>query len=98
VHKQVYIYGGLDRGPTELSRNFGMAWAVAGFLLTPYLISVGPEETERMRQRVAADITTTFASSYSQTVSLAEALTLDAIRAYGKQATGSKYLITPHAS
>ena len=50
-----------------------------------------------MRQRVAAEITTTFASSYTQTVSLAEALSLDAIAAYGKQATGSKYLITPHA-
>ena len=67
VHKQVYIYGGLDRGPTELSRNFGMAWAIGGFLLTPYMIKVGPEEVERMRQRVAAEITTTFASSYTET-------------------------------
>jgi NADPH2:quinone reductase len=96
VHKQVYIYGGLDRGPTELSRNFGMAWAVAGFLLTPYMIQVGAEEVERMRQRVAAEITTTFASSYTRTVSLAEALSLDSIAAYGKQATGSKYLVTPN--
>jgi NADPH2:quinone reductase len=97
VHKQVYIYGGLDRGPTELNRNFGMAWAIGGFLLTPYMILVGPEEVERMRQRVAAEITTTFASSYTETVSLAEALSLDAIAAYGRQATGSKYLIAPHA-
>ena len=97
VYKQVYIYGGLDRGPTELSRNFGMTWGVAGFLLTPYMIKVGAEEVERMRQRVAAEITTTFASSYTKSVTLAEALTLDSIAAYGKQATGSKYLITPHA-
>ncbi len=96
VHKQVYIYGGLDRGPTELSRNFGMAWSIGGFLLTPYMIEVGPEEVERMRQRVAAEITSTFASAYTETVSLAEALGLDAIAAYGKQATGSKYLITPN--
>jgi NADPH:quinone reductase len=97
VHKQVYIYGGLDRGPTELGRNFGMAWAVGGFLLTPYMMKVGADEVERMRQRVASEITTTFASSYTQTVSLAEALSLESIAAYGKQATGSKYLITPHA-
>ena len=97
VHKQVYVYGGLDRGPTELSRNFGMAWSVGGWLLTPYLIKVGAEEGERMRQRVASEITTTFASTYTREVSLAEALTLDAIAAYGKQATGEKYLVTPNS-
>ena len=97
VHKQVYIYGGLDRGRTELSRNFGMAWSVAGFLLTPYMMKVGAEEVERMRQRVASEITTTFASTYTERVSLAEALSPDAIAAYGRQATGSKYLITPNS-
>jgi NADPH:quinone reductase len=96
THKQVYIYGGLDRGPTELSRNFGMAWGLGGWLLTPYLGKVGGEEVERMRQRVASEITTTFASAYTREVSLAEALTLDAIAVYGKQATGEKYLVTPH--
>ena len=67
VHKQVYIYGGLDRGPTELSRNFGMAWGVAGWLLTPYMISAGHDEVARMRDRVASEITTTFASGYTAT-------------------------------
>ena len=33
--KQVYIYGGLDTGPTELNRNFGMAWGIGGWLLVP---------------------------------------------------------------
>ena len=28
VHKQVYIYGGLDLRPTELNRAFGMAWGI----------------------------------------------------------------------
>ena len=96
THKQVYIYGGLDRGPTELSRNFGMAWGVAGWLLTPYMISAGADEVARMRDRVAAEITTTFASGYTARVDLAEALDLAAIGEYGKQATGTKYLITPH--
>jgi len=97
VHKQVYIYGGLDRGPTELLRNFGMAWGVAGWLLTPFLVRIGGEAAARLRARVAAEITTTFASSYTASVSLAGALGLDAIRDYARQATGTKYLVTPHA-
>ena len=96
THKQVYIYGGLDRSPTVLDRRFGMAWGLGGWLLMPYLMAVGPEEAERMRQRVAAEITTTFASHYTARVSLAEALSEPVVRAYAQQATGEKYLITPH--
>jgi NADPH2:quinone reductase len=95
AHKQVYIYGGLDRAPTELTRGFGMAWGVGGWLLTPFLAKVGPEKLQSMRERVAAGITTTFASRYTATVSLAGALDLGAIAVYGRQATGQKYLITP---
>jgi NADPH:quinone reductase len=95
VHKQVYIYGSLDRGPTELTRNFGMAWGVGGWLLTPFLQRIGLDGIERLRSRVAAELTTTFASSYTDQVSLAGALELEAIAAYARQATGSKYLIIP---
>ena len=48
-----------------------------------------------MRARVARDIKTTFASHYSHEVSLAEALSLDALAIYSKQATGEKVLIRP---
>jgi NADPH:quinone reductase len=95
VHKQVYIYGGLDRGPTELTRNFGMAWGVGGWLLTPFLQRIGFEGIVRLRDQVAAGLTTTFACSYTDQVSLAGALALDAIAAYSRQATGQKYLIIP---
>ncbi len=95
-HKQVYIYGGLDRSPTELNRSFGMAWSVGGWLLPYFLERVGPERAQQLRERVASEITTTFASSYTAVVSLAEALTLEAIAGYGKQATGEKYLINPN--
>jgi NADPH:quinone reductase-like Zn-dependent oxidoreductase len=95
VHKQVYLYGSLDRGPTELTRNFGMAWGVGGWLLTPFLQKIGLDGLMRLRSRVAAELTTTFASSYTDEVSLAGALQLDAIAAYSRQATGSKYLIIP---
>ena len=97
-HKQVYVYGGLDRSPTVLDRTYGMAWSVGGWLLPYFLERVGPERAEQLRQRVAAEITTTFASSYTATVSLDEALTVDAAGAYGRQATGEKYLIDPSKS
>ena len=93
--KQVYIYGGLDRSPTTLSRNFGFSWGLGGWLLTPFLQKIGFEAADKLRQRVADEIKTTFASSYTKEVSLAEALTLDAINVYGRQATGEKYLINP---
>ena len=96
THKQVYIYGGLDRGPTTFRRDFGMAWAIGGWLLMPFLARVGAEEAQRLRDRVAAEITTTFASSYTDEVTLAGALAIDAIRTYGRQATGQKFLVTPH--
>jgi NADPH:quinone reductase len=95
VHKQVYVYGGLDRAPTELTRNFGMAWGISGWLLTPFLQQIGLEGLVRLRSRVAAGLTTTFASSYTDEVSLAGALALDALIAYSRQATGQKYLIIP---
>lgn len=94
--KQVYIYGGLDRSPTTLNRNFGFSWNLGGWLLTPFLQKVGFEEAEKLRQRVADEIKTTFASHYTQEVSLAEALSLDAISVYGQQSTGEKYLINPN--
>ena len=94
--KQVYIYGGLDRSPTTLKRDFGLSWSLSGWLLTPFLQKIGPVAGQALRERVAAEIKTTFASHYTQEVSLAEALSLDAIAVYGKQATGEKFLIRPN--
>ena len=96
THKQLYIYGGLDRSPTEFNRNFGMAWGIGGWLLTPFLQKIGFEAAQALRERVAAEIKSTFASTYTREVSLSEALQLDAIAVYGKQATGEKYLINPN--
>lgn len=98
VHKQLYIYGSLDRGPTELVRNYGMAWGVGGWLLTPFLQKIGPDNVARLRARVAAGLTTTFASHYTAQVSLAGALRLSALSGYARQATGSKYVIVPDAT
>ena len=96
VHKQVYIYGGLDTGPTIINRSFGMAWGVGGWLLWPFMQRIGPAGAQKLRERVVAELKTTFASHYTKEISLAQALELEEIAVYGKRATGAKYLINPN--
>jgi NADPH:quinone reductase len=95
VMKQVYLYGGLDTSPTQFVRNFGMTWGMGGWLLWPFLNRVGPAAAQRLRERVVAELDTTFASHYTHEVSLAGAVTLKEIEVYGKRATGAKVLICP---
>jgi hypothetical protein len=95
THKQLYIYGGLDTGPTMLNRAFGMAWGIGGWLLTYFLQKVGPVEAGKLRQRVADELKTTFASHYTAEISLADALNPATLVAINKKATGEKYLIVP---
>jgi NADPH2:quinone reductase len=96
THKQVYLYGNLDPGPTEFNRSFGMAWGMGGWLLFPFLQAIGNTEVQKLKDRVARELKTTFASHYSAEVSLSEALKPEAIAVYGKRATGEKYLILPN--
>jgi NADPH:quinone reductase len=96
THKQVYIYGGLDTGPTEFNRNFGMAWGMGGWLLFPFLQRIGAERVQALRSRVVAGLKTTFASSYSKEISLADVLRPEEIAVYGQRATGTKYLVNPN--
>jgi NADPH:quinone reductase-like Zn-dependent oxidoreductase len=96
MHKQVYLYGSLDPGPTELNRAFGMAWGIGGWLLFPFLMKISADDRQRLRERVASELKTTFASHYTQVVSLAEVLQLSHLAVYAKRATGEKYLINPN--
>lgn len=95
VYKQLYVYGRLDSGPTELVRDFGYAWGAGGWLLTSFLKKIGPESVRRLRQRVSAELKTTFASHYAAEIGLAEALDPKIAAIYAKRATGAKYLINP---
>jgi NADPH:quinone reductase len=95
VHKQVYVYGTLDPSPIELARGSGMVWGIGGWLLFHFLTKVGPEVEARLKARVASEIRTTFASHYSRTISLVEAIDPQVIAAYGRRATGEKFLINP---
>lgn len=96
VYKQVYIYGGLDPTPTVLNRSYGLQWGLGGWLLTPMIGRIGMERFAEMRQRVVREIKTTFASHYTQEISLEDMLQPDKIKAYAKQGTGAKYLVNPH--
>jgi NADPH2:quinone reductase len=94
--KHLYIYGALDLAPTVLNRlAFGFQWSASGWLLFPFLQKAGGEVVARLRQRVVDELTTTFASHYTRTIGLAEALDPDVLRDYERKATGEKYLIDP---
>ena len=93
--KKMYIYGRLDLGPMILTPSYGFSWTVAGWLLTPFLMSAGMETLGRMRARVLEGLTTTFASTYKRKVDLEEMLSKEAITDYAAMATGEKYLVTP---
>jgi NADPH:quinone reductase-like Zn-dependent oxidoreductase len=95
THKQLYIYGGLDTGPSELARNYGMAWGIGGWLLTYFLMKTPPAEAQKLRQRVADELKTTFASHYTAEIGLAEVLDPKIVAAYNRKTTGEKYLINP---
>jgi len=96
THKQVYLYGSLDMSPAVLNRNYGMAWGVGGWLLTPYIEKIGPLAFQELKERVARELKTTFASHYTKEISLAEVLQPDTIAAYSRRATGEKYLVNPN--
>ncbi|KJV41708.1 zinc-binding dehydrogenase [Brevundimonas sp. KM4] len=94
--KQLYVYGALDTSPMILNRlAFGFQWSVSGWLLTPFMQKIGSDTVSRMRKRVFDDLTTTFATRYTRTIGLAEALDPETLLAYERKATGEKFLIDP---
>jgi hypothetical protein len=74
-----------------------MRWAIGGWLLTPFLGRLGQDGVDRLRQRVADEITTTFASAYGMRLSLSDAVDPDQVRRYARMASADKALLTPHA-
>lgn len=93
THKQLYVYGALDRGATTLTRAYGMSWGVGGWLVSNTLVAIGMTEAARLRARVAAELTTTFASHYTRRITLRELLDPAVVREYARMATGEKFLV-----
>ena len=94
-HKQVYVYGRLDMSPTIIPPGVGMAWGTGGYLLTYFLQKIGAEGRAKLRKRVMDELKTTFASHYTDEISLKEALNLDTLKFYNAKRTGEKFLINP---
>jgi len=94
-HKQVYLYGGLNTSETTLTRGYGMAWGVGGWLLPSFMARVGMKVVVGLQARVAKELTTTFASHYTNEVSLEEALQAETAGDYIAKATGEKFVICP---
>jgi NADPH:quinone reductase-like Zn-dependent oxidoreductase len=94
-HKQVYVYGRLDMSPTIIPPGVGMAWGTGGYLLTYFLQKIGAEGRAKLRKRVMEELKTTFASHYTDEISLKEALNLDTLQSYNAKRTGEKFLINP---
>ena len=76
--------------------RLGMAWGIGGWLLSPFLMKIGPADQQKLKERVVGELKTTFASHYTKVVSLAEALDLQNLAIYAKRATGEKFLINPN--
>ncbi|MDO8423072.1 MAG: NADH oxidase, partial [Parvibaculum sp.] len=96
-HKQVYLYGGLDTSATVLTRGYGMAWGVGGWLLPNFLAKAGGEVASRLRMRVVKELKTTFASHYTDEISLSDALQRDTVARYLEKKTGQKFLVCPQS-
>ncbi|KGP01904.1 zinc-binding dehydrogenase [Alcaligenes sp. A-TC2] len=96
THKQVYLYGGLESGPTRFERNFGMAWGMGGWVLWAFLRRMGPQGVARLKERIVAGLTTTFHSHYSQAISMVELLQPETIALCNRRGTGEKFLLFPN--
>jgi NADPH:quinone reductase-like Zn-dependent oxidoreductase len=95
TNKQVYIYGGLDFSPTILNRAYGMTWSIGGWLLMQFLGKIKPERVGELHKRVASEIKTTFATTFTEELTLMQALNPETINQYNAKKTGAKYFINP---
>ena len=93
--KQVYIYGMLDTSPIVMDSWVGYAWSAGGWLFTYALAKLGADGAAKLKQRVADELTTTFANSYANELTFETMLQPDNVRAFMRRSTGGKYLLRP---
>jgi len=93
VLKQVYIYGALDLGETDLDRSYGYAWSVSAFLVTNFLKRAGEDVRTRLLSRISDEYDSTFATHFSRQIRLTDLLEPDVLAGLIQKKTGDKYLI-----
>jgi NADPH:quinone reductase len=93
--KHLFVYGRLDLSPMVIPPSIGFSWDMSAWLLFPFLDEIGPAASRALSERVIAGIDTTFASHFSQRLSLAGVLERDAALAINARRTGEKALILP---
>ena len=93
--KHLYVYGRLDLSPTILPPSIGFSWDISAWLLFPYLQEIGVEASRAMSERVIAGIDSTFASHFSQRLTMEQVLEKDAALVINARRTGEKALIVP---
>lgn len=98
TNKQVYIYGGLDFSPSTLNRAYGMTWSIGGWLLMRFLGKLAPEKVGALHKRVANEIDSTFASDFTEEISLEQVMDPATVAKYNAKKTGEKYLVNPNKS
>jgi len=91
---QLHNYGMLDTSP---STSTSAQKKRTNFWLLPMWQAQHKKEFAVNMQRVAGEITTTFATSYTAEVSIEQAVSLPALQVYAKQETGKKYLLNPQS-
>jgi hypothetical protein len=60
-----------------------------------FLGKLAPTQVAELHKKVADEISTTFASSFTEELSFIEAMQPETIHKYNAKKTGEKYLITP---
>ena len=95
VHKQVYVYGVSGPEPDRAAPSIRLRLGRRRLAAHAVPRAHQPKDLARLRQRVADELTTTFASHYTEQISLREALDLETLRRYARQATGQKFLLRP---
>lgn len=88
--KQICVYGGLNPGPIEVPRRFGMAWQVSGWLMMNHLATLSPEQVAAMKARIAQGITTTFRTDFAEDIALHDLLSPDRLRMLRRMESGRK--------
>ena len=95
VFKQGFVYGHLDNAPLRFTHQIGFSWSLRGWLLGDVLPTLSAECITNMKKSIQSEITTTFASEFNTTITLADILNPVQIATYTAARSNEKFLVVP---